>query len=273
MCLFWTVSCRCVDIHLQWEGMRREGRRDKGDKDADRWRGGILSSPPRFIFSEAHWGPATRLSPACRNTALCGIFLSASPFHRSFSFCCKISEISFFFPSSPFLSSSSLPSSLILRPLFLSLYCFIYIQLLSPGWRCNHPLPRTKMKTEMNAAFRMLLQTLKHTRTTPEYRWVGEIFAMIPEICRDAAWKRCQKSVQQLLFNLARSHTHTQRPCSRLDTQSSFLLLDFEINRIHLKLRNRSLKGNSTKAESCTPSTLQYVAQLHVHTFTVWPAF
>ncbi len=139
------VSCRCVDIHLQWEGVGREGRRDKGDKDADRWRRGILSSPPRFIFSETHWGPATRLSPACRNAALCGIFSSASPSVARFLSAARIAK-SFFPPFFPF-------SLLLQSPLFfiLSFPPFIVSSIFScslwaEGAIIHFPRPKWKQK-------------------------------------------------------------------------------------------------------------------------------
>lgn len=61
-------------------------RRERGEKEEETKERKMLtdkreeSSPPTFIFSNTHRGPAFRLSPAYRNTALRGIAFTLPPF-------------------------------------------------------------------------------------------------------------------------------------------------------------------------------------------------
>lgn len=154
---------------------RRRGEKKGGTTEAKmQIDSGEESSPlhPEFIFSRNHWGPAARLSPACRNAAECGISFSVLPLQSLIYFPLKERKNLVFhlYPPPP----PTLTSSLLFNLLFPSANHFIDIQVLRLVWSCNHLLPSNKIKTEMKSAFPCFRK--QSTRTTLEYKWVLDIF-------------------------------------------------------------------------------------------------
>lgn len=136
------------------------------------------SSPPTFIFSKTHRGLAARLSPACRNTALCGITFSLFPFSNTFQLLQK-QQKSFLSPI-PFCSLSSLYFPL--QPPLSSIFTFPLI--VSSTFGCSLQAEgtitrslataQTETRTETDAASTFsCTQLSKHRQPLNTNDWKG----------------------------------------------------------------------------------------------------